>query len=144
MDVKVRVKVLFKLWIQIPDVLQHFIEFFLIVTTVAQFRIFITKQCAKLHISTSLPLAGPEGLSGICQKQIHTTIKKHFSYVHRDIGHLEDYTRDIPTLLTIYKVYERKCQTMCLTSIALSVFVSNLFQIQKRILSVLNWSFADM
>lgn len=50
------------------------------------------------------------------QRQIYAAIKKQLSYIRRDIGYLEGYlsrnlvpdTRDIPMLVTIYKVYEQQ------------------------------------
>ncbi len=50
------------------------------------------------------------------KKQIRTAVKKQLSYVRRDIGYLKDYfsrglapdTKDIPFILTIYKLYEQQ------------------------------------
>lgn len=50
------------------------------------------------------------------KKQIRTAIRKQLSYVRRDIGYLEGYfsqgrvpnTRDIPIILTIFKLYEQQ------------------------------------
>ena len=50
------------------------------------------------------------------RKQIRTAIRKQLSYVRRDIGYLEGYfsqgcvpaTRDIPVILTIFKLYEQQ------------------------------------
>lgn len=49
------------------------------------------------------------------KKQIQTAIRKQLSYVNRYIGYLESYfsqgyvpdTRDIPFILTIFKLYEQ-------------------------------------
>jgi len=50
------------------------------------------------------------------KKQIRVALKKQLSYVRRDMGYLEDYfsrnlvpdTKDIPFILTIYKLYEQQ------------------------------------
>ncbi len=50
------------------------------------------------------------------KKQIRTAVRKQLSYVRRDIGYLEGYfsqgcvpdTRDIPVILTIFKLYEQQ------------------------------------
>jgi len=50
------------------------------------------------------------------RKQIRSVIRKQLSCVHRDIGYLESYfsqgcvpdTRDIPLILTIFKLYEQQ------------------------------------
>lgn len=50
------------------------------------------------------------------QKQVRAAVKKQLSYVHRDIGCLEDYfsqcympdEKDVPVILTILKLYEQQ------------------------------------